>query len=52
MYRIVDQKVEPEWTKSVRSLGRVFSLQLADGNLEVIGNRYAPRSDSTPSSSR
>jgi hypothetical protein len=47
MYRIVDQKVEPEWSRSVRSLGRVFSLQLADldgdGNLEVIGNRYAPR---------
>ena len=47
MYRIVDQKVEPEWSKSMRSLGRVFSLQLADldgdGNLEVIGNRYAPK---------
>jgi hypothetical protein len=47
MYRIVNQKVEPEWSKSVRSLGRVFSLQLADlngdGNLEVIGNRYVPR---------
>jgi hypothetical protein len=47
MYRIVNQKVEPEWSKSVRSLGRVFSLQLADlagdGNLEVIGNRYQPR---------
>ncbi len=47
MYRIVNQKIEPEWTKSMRSLGRVFSLQLADlngdGHLEVIGNRYAPR---------
>ncbi len=47
MYRIVNQKVEPEWAKSVRSLGQVFSLQLADlngdGHLEVIGNRYAPR---------
>ncbi|HEU4440219.1 MAG TPA: VCBS repeat-containing protein [Methylomirabilota bacterium] len=47
MYRIVNQKVEPEWSKSVRSLGRVFSLQLADldgdGSLEVIGNRYVPR---------
>ena len=47
MYRIVDQKVEPEWSRSMRSLGRVFSLQLADldgdGTLEVIGNRYAPR---------
>jgi hypothetical protein len=47
MYRIVDQKVEPEWSKSVRSVGRVFSLQLADldgdGTLEVIGNRYTPK---------
>jgi hypothetical protein len=47
MYRIVEQKFEPEWTKSVRSLGRVFSIQLADldgdGVLEVIGNRYAPK---------
>jgi hypothetical protein len=48
MYKIVEQRVEPEWSRSVRSLGRVFSLQLADldgdGVLEVIGNRYAPRS--------
>ena len=47
MYRIVEQKFEPEWTKSVRGLGRVFSVQLADldgdGSLEVIGNRYAPK---------
>src|SRR5262245_16117355 len=47
MYRIVEQKFEPEWTKSVRSLGRVFSIQLADldgdGVLEVIGNRYASK---------
>jgi hypothetical protein len=47
MYRIVDQRVEPEWTKSMRSLGRVFSLQLADldedGTLAVIGNRYVPK---------
>src|SRR5260370_4443829 len=47
MSRIVAQRVEPEWTKSMRSLGRVFSLQLADldedGTLEVIGNRYVPK---------
>ena len=47
MYRIVDQKFEPEWSKSARSLGRVFSIQLADldgdGILDVIGNRYSPR---------
>jgi hypothetical protein len=47
MYRIVNQKVEPEWSRSVRSLGRVFSLQLADvagdGHLDVIGNSYAPK---------
>jgi hypothetical protein len=47
MYRIVEQRMEPEWTKSVRSLGRTISLQLADldgdGALEVIGNRYDPR---------
>ena len=47
MYKIVEQRFEPEWNKSVRSLGRVFSVQLADldgdGNLDVIGNRYDPR---------
>ncbi|MGH7396948.1 MAG: hypothetical protein ACRELW_05375, partial [Candidatus Rokuibacteriota bacterium] len=49
VYRIVEQKVEPEWTKSVRSLGRVFSLQLADldgdGSFEVVGNRYDPNTE-------
>ncbi|HXJ83000.1 MAG TPA: VCBS repeat-containing protein [Candidatus Methylomirabilis sp.] len=47
MYRIVEQKFEPEWNKSVRSFGRVFSVQLADvdgdGVLEVIGNRFSPK---------
>lgn len=49
MYRIEGERIEPEWTKSVRSLGRVFSLQLADlygdGNLQVLGNRYDPRAE-------
>jgi len=44
VYRIVEQRVEPEWNKSVRSLGRTFSIQLVDldgdGNLDVIGNRF------------
>jgi hypothetical protein len=47
MYKIVDQRMEPEWTKSVRFLGRTISLQLADldgdGTLEVVGNRYNER---------
>jgi hypothetical protein len=47
MYRFTDQKFEPEWTKSVRSMGRVFSIQLADldgsGRLDVIGNRFNPK---------
>jgi hypothetical protein len=47
MYRIVNQKFEPEWSTSARSLGRTFSLQLADlegnGALAVIGNRYAQK---------
>ena len=44
MYKIIDQRMEPEWTKSVRFLGRTISVQLADidgdGVLEVVGNRY------------
>jgi hypothetical protein len=44
MYKIVEQRMEPEWTMSVRWLGRTISVQLADldgdGVLEVIGNRY------------
>jgi len=47
MYKIVDQRMEPEWTKSVRFLGRTISVQLADldgdGVLEVVGNRYNER---------
>jgi hypothetical protein len=44
MYKIIDQRMEPEWSKSVRFLGRTISVQLADidgdGVLEVVGNRY------------
>ena len=44
MYKIIDQRMEPEWTKSVRFLGRTISVQFADvdgdGILEVVGNRY------------
>ncbi len=47
LYRIVGEKIEPEWQKSVRSMGRTISIQLADldgdGVLEVIGNRYDPK---------
>ena len=47
MYKIVEQRIEPEWTKSVRFLGRTISVQLADvdgdGTLEVVGNRYNER---------
>jgi hypothetical protein len=43
-YKIVGQKVEAEWSFSTRTLGRVFSLQLADldgdGIFEVVGNRF------------
>jgi hypothetical protein len=47
LYRVAGQKVEPEWSISVRRLGRVISIQLADldgdGALEVIGNRFDSR---------
>lgn len=47
LYRLVDQKLEPEWTFNARSIGQVISLQLADldgdGVLEVVANRWDPR---------
>lgn len=47
-YRIVNQKLEPEWTFSARAMGRVMSVQLADldgdGQFEVVGNRFHPKS--------
>ncbi|MEK7369952.1 MAG: hypothetical protein AAB265_00720, partial [candidate division NC10 bacterium] len=47
-YRIVNQKIEADWTFSVRAAGRVISVQLADldgdGVFEVVGNRFHPKS--------
>lgn len=48
VYKIVRQKLEPEWTISARSMGRVVSVQLVDlngdGTFEVVGNRWHPES--------
>ena len=45
-YKIVGTKLEAEWSISVRSLGRLFSLYFVDldgdGVFEVVGNRYDP----------
>jgi hypothetical protein len=47
VYKLVNRALEPEWSYYTRSLGRVFSVQLAsllgDGRLQVIVNRYDPR---------
>jgi len=47
MYKVIEQRMEPEWTKSVRLIGRTISVQLADldgdGVLEVVGNRFEPK---------
>ena len=47
-YKIVGLKLEPEWSMSVRSLGRVFSVYFVDldgdGIFEVVGNRHNPKS--------
>lgn len=44
MYRIAGQKLEPEWSMSVRSMGRLISVYLVDldgdGTLEVVGSRH------------
>ncbi len=46
LYRLVEQKLEAEWTYSASSRGRVFSVQLGDFNgdgvLDVVANRYNP----------
>jgi hypothetical protein len=48
MYKVVGTKLEPEWTMSVRSRGRLFSVYLVDldgdGVFEVMGNRHDPKS--------
>jgi hypothetical protein len=47
-YKIVGQKFEPEWSMSVRSRGRLFSVYFVDldgdGVFEVVGNRHDPKS--------
>lgn len=46
LYKLVDQKLEAEWTYNPSVRGRIFSVQLADlkgdGVLEVVANRYHP----------
>jgi hypothetical protein len=43
-YKIVGTKLEAEWSISVRSLGRLFSLYFVDldgdGVFEIVGNRF------------
>jgi hypothetical protein len=45
-YKIVNQKLEAEWSFNVRALGRVFSVYFVDldgdGNYEIVGGRYDP----------
>jgi hypothetical protein len=47
VYRVVERRLEVEWSLSVRRVGRVVSLQLADldgdGVLEVVGTRFDSR---------
>jgi hypothetical protein len=47
MYKIENRTLVPEWTFYARSLGRVFSLQLADllgdGTLQAVVNRFDSR---------
>lgn len=47
VYRIENRALVAEWSYNARSLGRVFSLQLAellgDGTLQVVVNRSDPR---------
>jgi hypothetical protein len=51
MYRVVERRMEFEWSTSVRGFGAVFTLHLVDldgdGNLEVVGSRYHPETGLT-----
>lgn len=46
-YRIAETRLEPDWTFSARSMGRVVSIQFVDldgdGVPEVAGNRWDPQ---------
>jgi len=45
-YKIVNLKLEAEWSFNVRALGRVFSVYFVDldgdGTYEIVGGRYEP----------
>lgn len=46
LYRVVNRALEPEWTYSARTAGKIVSAQLADldgdGVFEVVANRHHP----------
>jgi hypothetical protein len=48
LYKIVDQRLDAEWSISARAMGQVTSVQLVDlngdGTFEVVGNRWHPDS--------
>ena len=48
LYKIVDQRLDAEWSISARAMGQVVSVQLVDlngdGTFEVVGNRWHPDS--------
>jgi hypothetical protein len=47
LYKIENRTLVPEWTFSARSMGQVFSVQLADllgdGTLQIVANRFDTR---------
>ncbi|MEK7217334.1 MAG: hypothetical protein AAB289_17255, partial [Chloroflexota bacterium] len=46
LYRLVNRVLEPEWTYTARTAGKILSVQLADldgdGVFEVVANRHHP----------